>query len=152
MTAKRWELIRTMTGAGPLSIRETARRVDRDVKGVHGDVHTLLTAGILQKTEDGLVVFPYDTIRAILCCMLPDIARCVGLRKHRIVWPDLSVWVIRRRAADESPRPAHQPGQSASITCAVLAICSTRSEAIQKKVSRRSCQVRRIAVQTLGGE
>jgi predicted transcriptional regulator len=63
MTVKRWELIRAMTGAGPLTIREAARRVDRDVKGVHGDVHVLLTAGILQKTEDGLVVFPYDAIR-----------------------------------------------------------------------------------------
>lgn len=63
MTAKRWELIRTMTGAGPLTIREAARRVDRDVKGVHGDVHTLLNAGILQKTEDGLIIFPYDAIR-----------------------------------------------------------------------------------------
>jgi predicted transcriptional regulator len=63
MTAKRWELIRTMTGVGPLTIREAARRVDRDVKGVHGDVHTLLNAGILQKTEDGLIIFPYDAIR-----------------------------------------------------------------------------------------
>jgi predicted transcriptional regulator len=63
MTANRWELIRTMTGAGPLTIREVARRVDRDVKGVHGDVHTLLNAGILQKTEDGLIIFPYDAIR-----------------------------------------------------------------------------------------
>src|SRR5450759_3360987 len=42
MTAKRWELIRMMTGAGPLTIRGAARRVDRDVKGVHGDVHALL--------------------------------------------------------------------------------------------------------------
>jgi predicted transcriptional regulator len=63
MTAKRWELIRTMTGAGPLTIREAARRVDRDVKGVHGDVHALLDAGILQKTGDGLIIFPYDAIR-----------------------------------------------------------------------------------------
>jgi predicted transcriptional regulator len=63
MTAKRWELIRTMTGAGPLTIREAARRVDRDVKGVHGDVRTLLNAGILQKTDDGLIIFPYDAIR-----------------------------------------------------------------------------------------
>src|SRR5208283_4080262 len=63
MTAKRWELIRKMTGAGPLTIREAARRVDRDVKGVHGDVHILLNAGILRKTEDGLIVFPYDAIR-----------------------------------------------------------------------------------------
>jgi predicted transcriptional regulator len=63
MTAKRWELIRMMTGAGPLTIREAARRVDRDVKGVHGDVHILLHAGVLRKTEDGLIVFPYDAIR-----------------------------------------------------------------------------------------
>ena len=60
MTAKRWELIRTMTGAGPLTIREAARRLDRDVKGVHGDVHILLNAGILRKTEEGLIIFPYD--------------------------------------------------------------------------------------------
>ena len=63
MTAKRWELLRTMTGAGPLSIREAARRVDRDVKGVHGDVHALLNAGILQKTEDGSIIFPFDAVR-----------------------------------------------------------------------------------------
>jgi hypothetical protein len=28
MTAKRWELLRAMTGAGPLAIREAARRVE----------------------------------------------------------------------------------------------------------------------------
>lgn len=63
MTAKRWELIRAMAGAGPLTIRETARRVNRDVKAVHGDVHALLDAGVLQKTERSLIVFPYDAIR-----------------------------------------------------------------------------------------
>jgi predicted transcriptional regulator len=62
LTAKRWELIRALTGAGPVTIREAARRVYRDVKAVHGDVHALLKAGILQKTEDGLIVFPYDAI------------------------------------------------------------------------------------------
>jgi predicted transcriptional regulator len=62
LTAKRWELIRALTGAGPVTIREAARRVNRDVKAVHGDVHALLKAGILQKTEDGLIVFPYDAI------------------------------------------------------------------------------------------
>ena len=63
MTAKRWELLRTMTGAGPLAIREAARRVNRDVKGVHGDVHVLLKAGILQKTGDGLIIISFDAIR-----------------------------------------------------------------------------------------
>lgn len=63
LTAKRWELIRVLAGAGPVTIREAARRVKRDVKAVHGDVRALLNAGILQKTEDGFVVFPFDAIR-----------------------------------------------------------------------------------------
>mgnify|MGYP007099587028 CR=1 FL=1 len=36
--------------------------MERDVKGVHGDVHTLLAAGPLRKTEDDRIVFPYDAI------------------------------------------------------------------------------------------
>ncbi len=63
MTTKRWELIRALAGAGPLTIREAARRVHRDVKAVHGDVHALLNAGVLRKTGDGLVLFPFDAIR-----------------------------------------------------------------------------------------
>lgn len=48
LTAKRWELLKALCGAGPVSIREAARRVDRDVKGVHGDVTALLNAGVLE--------------------------------------------------------------------------------------------------------
>jgi predicted transcriptional regulator len=63
LTAKRWELIRSLCGTGPMTIREAALRVDRDVKAVHGDVHALLDAGLLQKTGEGRVVFPFDVIR-----------------------------------------------------------------------------------------
>ena len=56
----RWNIVETMTGAGPMSIREVARRVGRDVKAVHGDVKKLLDNGVLDRTEDGKVVFPYD--------------------------------------------------------------------------------------------
>lgn len=35
LTAKRWELLKALCGAGPVSIRESARRVGRDVKAVH---------------------------------------------------------------------------------------------------------------------
>jgi len=62
LTNKRWEIVRAMTGAGPLTIRETARRVGRDVKAVHGDVRALLNAGILRKTDDGKIEFPFDAI------------------------------------------------------------------------------------------
>jgi predicted transcriptional regulator len=63
LTAKRWQIIRALTGAGAVTIRETARRVNRDVKAVHGDVQALLNAGVLQKTANGLIIFPYDAIR-----------------------------------------------------------------------------------------
>lgn len=63
LTAKRWELIRALAGTGPVTIREAARRLNRDVKAVHGDVHALLNAGVIQKTADGHIVFPFDAIR-----------------------------------------------------------------------------------------
>ena len=63
LSGKRWDLLKVMTGAGPLTIRETARRVGRDVKSVHGDVHALLNTGILQKTEEGRIVFPFDAVQ-----------------------------------------------------------------------------------------
>ncbi len=66
LTAKRWELIRALTGAGPVTIREAARRVNRDVKAVHSDIHALLNVGVLQKTDKGLVVFPFDAVRVDL--------------------------------------------------------------------------------------
>jgi predicted transcriptional regulator len=62
LTAKRWEILKAMTGQGALTIREVARRVGRDVKAVHGDVHALLDAGVLERDEKGHVVFPYDAI------------------------------------------------------------------------------------------
>jgi predicted transcriptional regulator len=52
-----------MVGQGPMTIREAARRVGRDVKAVHGDVHALLDAGVLERAEGRRVVFPYDAVR-----------------------------------------------------------------------------------------
>ena len=63
LTAKRWELLKAICGAGPISIREAARRVERDVKAVHGDVTALLDAGILDRVEDGRIVFPFEAVK-----------------------------------------------------------------------------------------
>jgi predicted transcriptional regulator len=62
LSGKRWEVLSLMTGAGPITIRELARRLKRDVKAVHGDVHALLDAGIIRKTDAGHIVFPYDAL------------------------------------------------------------------------------------------
>ena len=59
---KRFDLIQALSGAGPVTIREAARRVGRDVKAVHGDVQTLLACGVLDKTDDGKIEFPYDAV------------------------------------------------------------------------------------------
>ncbi len=63
LTERRWELLKVLCGAGPVSIREAARRAERDVKAVHGDVTALLNAGVLNKTEDGHIVFPYEAVK-----------------------------------------------------------------------------------------
>ncbi len=63
LTAKRWELLKAMCGAGPMSIREAARRVGRDVKAVHSDVTALLNAGVLDRQEDGRIIFPFDAVK-----------------------------------------------------------------------------------------
>lgn len=62
LAPKRLEIVQVMTGQGPLSIREVARRVGRDFKGVHSDVDMLLGSGVIDKAEGGGVVFPYDRI------------------------------------------------------------------------------------------
>jgi predicted transcriptional regulator len=63
LTAKRWELLKAMCGAGPLTVREAARRVGRDVKAVHTDLTALLSAGVLDRTEGGHVEFPYEAVK-----------------------------------------------------------------------------------------
>lgn len=63
LTAKRWELLKALCGVEPLSIREAARRVSRDVRAVHGDIKALLDAGVLQRNTGGQIVFPYSEIR-----------------------------------------------------------------------------------------
>jgi len=63
LTAKRLELLKALCGAGPVSIREAARRTGRDVKAVHGEVMALLKAGVIDRTDDGRIVFPYQAVK-----------------------------------------------------------------------------------------
>lgn len=62
LTAKRWELLKAMAGRAPMTIREAARRVGRDVKAVHGDVHALLDCGLLDRIENGRITFRFDAV------------------------------------------------------------------------------------------
>lgn len=62
LTAKRWAILQQLTGQGPIGVRELARRVGRDVKGVHTDVQALIAAGLLLRADDGKIEFPYDSV------------------------------------------------------------------------------------------
>jgi predicted transcriptional regulator len=57
----RLAIVKALAGQGALSIREIARRVNRDVQAVHRDITTLVNAGIIDRAENG-VAFPYDRI------------------------------------------------------------------------------------------
>ncbi len=63
LTAKRWDLLKALCGAGPVTMREAARRVGRDVKAVHTDATALLLAGVLDRTPAGRIVFPYEAVK-----------------------------------------------------------------------------------------
>ena len=61
LAPNRMALVRALTGTGVVSIREAARRVNRDVRAVHSDVTALINAGVLKRTEEG-IEFPYDAV------------------------------------------------------------------------------------------
>ncbi|MFN3545606.1 MAG: MarR family transcriptional regulator [Thiobacillus sp.] len=63
ISPKRWDVLEAMSGAGEMSPRELARRLARDVKSVHRDVHALLETGLLEKTESGKIICPFDKVR-----------------------------------------------------------------------------------------
>lgn len=63
LTAKRLEILKAMTAAGGLTVREIARRVGRDIKAVHSDVKALQIAGVLDKSPKGRAIFPYDEVQ-----------------------------------------------------------------------------------------
>jgi predicted transcriptional regulator len=62
LTQPRWHIVKAMTGVGPLSLLEVAQRVGRDVEAVHDDVRALLETGVLERTAEGAIVFPYDAV------------------------------------------------------------------------------------------
>lgn len=63
LTPGRWQIIEAMTGAGALGVRELARRVGRDVKGVHSDAQALVQAGVIDKDQKGKIIFPYNEVK-----------------------------------------------------------------------------------------
>lgn len=66
LTGNRFAILKALAGAGPVGVRELARRVGRDVRAVHTDAQRLALIGLIEKTADGKLLFPYDAVRVEL--------------------------------------------------------------------------------------
>ena len=64
LTPARWTLLERLREAGPLSIYELAKRLERDYKNVHTDVTALVKIGLIERSSDGRVSVPWDVVRA----------------------------------------------------------------------------------------
>jgi predicted transcriptional regulator len=62
LSVKRWELLKAMTGKGPVTVRGLARSIGRDAKGVESDVRALLKVGVIDRAENTRFVFPHEAI------------------------------------------------------------------------------------------
>lgn len=62
LTEKRWAMLHALQGAGEVAVRELARRIGRDVKRVHEDAGALVELGLIERTERGGLVCPFDDI------------------------------------------------------------------------------------------
>ena len=63
LTGQRWGTLKPICGQSPLLIYAIAWLGGRGVKVVHGDVQALTLAGVLDKTESGRAIFPYQAVQ-----------------------------------------------------------------------------------------
>ena len=66
LTPARWALMAKLRSAGPLSIYELAKRLERDYKNVHTDVTQLAAIGLIERQADTKVRVAWDVINARL--------------------------------------------------------------------------------------
>jgi len=66
LSPARFELLRALREAGPVSIYQLAKRLERDYKNVHTDVTQLAALGLIERGDDGRVMVHWDLLRAEL--------------------------------------------------------------------------------------
>lgn len=64
LTPKRLELMKVLRQRGRLSIRALSKQLRRDYKNVHTDAIALEAVDLIQRSEEGLLVVPWDVIDA----------------------------------------------------------------------------------------
>ncbi len=66
LSPARFELLRALREAGPMSIYQLAKRLERDYKNVHTDVAQLMALDLITRESDSRVTVPWDLLRAEL--------------------------------------------------------------------------------------
>jgi predicted transcriptional regulator len=59
---RRWEILQALAGQGEIGVRELARRVKRELKSVYRDTEALVAGGVIEKTVESKLYFPYSRI------------------------------------------------------------------------------------------
>ena len=66
LTPARWDLLRRLAKAGPLSVYALAKLLGRDYKNVHTDVTQLWETNLVEKDSAGQLSVPWASVRAEL--------------------------------------------------------------------------------------
>ncbi len=66
LSPARWDLLKRLKTAGPLTIFALAKLLERDYKNVHTDVSRLIELNLIERTETSLVCVSWDAVRAEL--------------------------------------------------------------------------------------
>ena len=66
LSPARWDLLKRLKAAGPLTIFALAKLLERDYKNVHTDVARLVELNLIERTEDSLIQVGWEAVRAEL--------------------------------------------------------------------------------------
>jgi predicted transcriptional regulator len=66
LTPARWELLKRLKAAGPLTIFALAKLLERDYKNVHTDVSRLIDLKLVEKDSNSQVRVAWESVRAEL--------------------------------------------------------------------------------------
>ena len=66
LTPARWQLLKRLAKAGPLTVYALAQLLERDYKNVHTDVARLLELNLLERNSASEVQVPWQAVKAEL--------------------------------------------------------------------------------------
>lgn len=66
LTPARVELLDTLRRVGPCSVYALAKAAERNYSNVHTDIARLELLGLVERTEEGAVSVPYETVEILV--------------------------------------------------------------------------------------